>query len=421
MIFVKRHSVKIYAIALVLALAAYTGAGIAAAAAAPTATAAVATSAKDGSDQNKENEIKEIDTYLRQMEPADVAGALKLFRAMKLVRAGYVADVSDSSLLNGALKGAVGSMGDPHTIYLDPKMYNELMISTKGSYSGVGIVIGIKDKLLKIIAPIEGTAGDKAGLLNGDHIVKIDGTDTKDMLLDEAVNKIRGPENTVVTLTIDRDGEDEKDYTITRGNIELKSVQGKMLDNGIGYIRISMFNVNTSNDFYNKLQELKQQDLKAVILDLRNNPGGLVEEGVKVAEQFVPQGPVVSVIIRDGTKQTYFSTQTPLKYPLVVLVNGGSASASEIVAGAIQDTGAGTLLGTKTYGKGSVQSVLKLDNESALKLTVAKYYTPSGRCIDGVGIDADVVVMPAESKADNKDIQLDKAVELLTNKLDSAL
>ena len=418
MFFAKRHNIKMVVVALVLALIAYTGAAAAAAAAAASLPSAVTAPAQDG-DKNKNNDIQEINSYLRQMNPADVAEAVKLFRAMKLVKVGYVGEVSDSSLLNGALKGSVGSMGDPHTIYLDPKMYKELMISTSGSYSGVGIVIGIKDKQLKIIAPIEGTAGDKAGLLSGDSIVKIDGIDTKDMLLDEAVNKIRGPENTVVTLTISREGEDIKDYSVTRANIQLKSVQGKMLDNGIGYIRISMFSANTGLDFYNKLQELRQQDMKAVILDLRNNPGGLVEEGVKVAKQLVPPGPVVSVINRNGDKQTYLSDQTPLNYPLIVLVNGGSASASEIVAGAIQDTGAGTLLGTKTYGKGSVQSVLMLDNDSALKLTIAKYYTPSGRCIDGVGIDADVVVMPAEAKDDARDIQLEKAVELLTDKIGS--
>ncbi len=352
--------------------------------------------------------------YLMNAWSADAASAFKVIRALQVVKSRYVEEVPSDTLMAGAIKGMVKSLNDPHSIYMDAKTFKEFMIETEGSFGGVGIVIGMKDKLLTVVAPIEGTPGEKAGIKSGDQIIKIDGQDTKDMALDEAVNKIRGPEGSKIVLTLMR-GQEIQDYSLTRSNIQIKTVAGKMLDDHIGYIRISMFNENTGNDFVRKLQEMEKQGIKALVLDLRDNPGGLLGESVKVASQFVPKGPVVSVVTRDGQRETHSSNLETTKYPIVILVNGGSASASEIVAGAAQDTGVATLVGTKTYGKGSVQTVIRLDEGSAIKLTIAKYLTPKERAINGVGIEPDMVVELPESK--DKDVQLDKALEILKSKM----
>ena len=351
--------------------------------------------------------------YLLNARSGDLASTLTFFRALQVVKSRYIEDVPMDTLMAGAVKGMVNSLGDPHSIYMDAKLFKEFMIETEGSFGGVGIVLGVKDKTLTVVSPIEGTPGDKAGIKSGDQIVKIDGKDTKDMALDEAVSKIRGPEGTTVTLTIKRN-QDMKDYALTRSNIQIKTVSGKMLPNQLGYIRISMFNEHTGADFNKKFQELEKEGMKGLVLDLRDNPGGLLEESVKVANKLVPKGPVVSVVTRDGSRETHSSKLEAVKYPLAVLVSGGSASASEIVAGAVQDTGAGTLVGTKTYGKGSVQTILKLDSGTAVKLTIAKYLTPKDRSINGIGIEPDVVV---EADKNGVDLQLEKATEIVKSKL----
>ena len=354
--------------------------------------------------------------YLLNAKTGDAASTIKFFRALQVVKSRYVEEVPMETLMTGAVKGMINSLGDPHSIYMDAKLFKEFMIETEGSFGGVGIVLGVKDKTLTVVSPIEGTPGDKAGIKSGDQIVKIEGKDTKDMALDEAVSKIRGPEGTAVTLTIKRN-QDLKDYTLTRSNIQIKTVAGKMLPDNIGYIRISMFNENTGADFSRKYQELEKEGMKALVLDLRDNPGGLLEESVKVSGKLVPKGTVVSVVTRDGNRETHTSKLEAVKYPLAVLVNGGSASASEIVAGAVQDTEAGTLVGTKTYGKGSVQTILKLDSGTAMKLTIAKYLTPKDRSINGVGIEPDVKVEAPDAKESGKDIQLDKATEIVKSKI----
>lgn len=352
--------------------------------------------------------------YLMNAWSSDVASTLRVLRALQVVKSRYVEDIPVETLVAGSIKGMVGSLNDPHSVYMDPKMFKEFMIETEGYFGGVGIVIGTKNKELIVVAPIEGTPGEQAGIKSGDVIVKIDGQETNDLALDEAVSKIRGPEGSKVVLTIKRN-EEFKDYTLTRSNIQIKTVAGKMLDNNIGYIRLSMFNESTGNDFIHKLQELEGQGMKALVLDIRDNPGGLLDESVKVAGQFVPKGPIVSVVTRDGRREVHSSSLVQPKYPLAILINGGSASASEIVAGAAQDTGVGTLIGTKTYGKGSVQTMIRLDEGAAIKLTVAKYLTPSDRSINGVGIEPDVKVESSETQ--NKDVQLDKALEVLKSKL----
>lgn len=358
--------------------------------------------------------INEMNWYLSQMDDKDLAATLKLFRMTQMIKREYVSDVSTETLMSGAIKGTINSLDDPYSVYMDPKMYKDLMIETKGSFGGVGIILGSKDNILTVVAPIEGTPSERAGILSGDRIIKIDNKDTKGLAVDEAVNLIRGPEGSSVVLTIERTGEVSKDYPLVRSNIQLKSVHGKMLENGIGYIRLSMFNEHTGEDLSSKLEDLEGQGMKGIILDLRNNPGGLLGESIKVANHFVPQGPIVSVEGRDGKKKNSFSTLQKVKYPLVVLVNEGSASASEIVSGAVQDTEAGTLVGTKTFGKGSVQTVLSLDESSAVKVTIAKYLTPKGRSIHGVGIYPDIIVEMPEYKENGRDVQLEKGIEVLT-------
>lgn len=353
--------------------------------------------------------------YLLNVGSGDAASTLKFVRALQIIKSRYVEEVPMDTLMTGAIKGMVGSLGDPHSIYMDPKLYKEFMIETEGSFGGVGIVVGVKEKMLTVVSPIEGTPGDLAGIKNGDLILQIDGKDTKDMALDEAVNKIRGPEGSQVVLTIKR-GDQVKDYTLTRTNIQIKTISGKMLPGNIGYIRLAMFNENTGADFIKKYQELESAGMKAVVLDLRDNPGGLLEESVKVAGKFVPHGPVVSVVMRDGHRETHTSSLDAVKYPVAVLVNGGSASASEIVAGAIQDTQAGTLVGTKTYGKGSVQTLMRIDN-GAIKLTIAKYLTPNDRSINGIGIEPDVIIEQQLNGEAGTDIQLNKALEIVKSKL----
>ena len=382
------------------------------------ATAANAQSIKNPFDPafTQNASVLEINYYLSQMSPDELAATLKLFRAVQVVKGQYVGTAEGPLLMTGSLKGMVNSLGDPYSVYLDPKMFSELMLETKGSFGGVGIVLGVKDKQLTVVAPIEGTPAETAGILSGDLIVKIDGQDTKDMALDEAVGKIRGKEGSKVTLTIQRTGQEAEEYSLTRATIVLKSVSGKILENGIGYIRLSMFSETTGNDFTQKMSELTEQGMTSLILDLRNNPGGLIGESVKVARLLVPQGPIVSVIGKDGERETSQSYLEKTPLPLVVLINGGSASASEIVAGAIQDTGAGKLIGVKTFGKGSVQRIIPLDKDSAVKITIAEYHTPKDRSIHGKGIEPDIVVEMPKDKDAKSDPQLDKAVEVLKSK-----
>ena len=382
------------------------------------ATAANAQSIKNPFDPafTQNASVLEINYYLSQMGPDELAATLKLFRAVQVVKGQYVGTAEGPLLMTGSLKGMVNSLGDPYSVYLDPKMYSELMLETKGSFGGVGIVLGVKDKQLTVVAPIEGTPAETAGILSGDLIVKIDGQDTKDMALDEAVGKIRGKEGSKVTLTIQRTGQEAEEYSLTRATIVLKSVSGKILENGIGYIRLSMFSETTGNDFTQKMSELTEQGMTSLILDLRNNPGGLIGESVKVARLLVPQGPIVSVIGKDGERETSQSYLEKTPLPLVVLINGGSASASEIVAGAIQDTSAGKLIGVKTFGKGSVQRIIPLDKDSAVKITIAEYHTPKDRSIHGKGIEPDIVVEMPKDKDAKGDPQLDKAIEVLKSK-----
>ncbi len=312
------------------------------------------------------------------------------------IKKNYVEDVNPHELIISAIKGMVNSL-DPHSAYLTPEAYKEFQTETKGEFGGIGIQIGIKDGVLTVIAPIEDTPAWKAGIKAGDKIMKIDGQSTKDMNINDAVSKMRGPKGKPVKLTIQRDEwKEPKDITIVRDIIKIKSIKYKMIDKEIGYIKLIQFQEGTAQDLANALQSLKESGMQSLILDLRNNPGGLLQSAVDVSEQFLPPKQlVVSIKGRAGEKIDYYTENLRASYtdiPMIVLVNQGSASASEIVAGALQDWGRALILGVQTFGKGSVQSLIPLSDGSALKLSTAKYYTPKGRSIHGVGIMPDIVV-----------------------------
>ena len=342
-----------------------------------------------------------------------VVNTIKILGIYSLINKSYVNDVVSDKLVAGMIKGMVESLGDEHSIYLDKKMYQEMLMKTEGYFGGVGIVLGVKDKDLTVVAPIEDTPGFLAGIKPGDIIVAIDQINVKELSLEEAVNKIRGAQGSTVVLSIKR-AEEIKDYILIRSNIEIKTVKGEILDNNVGYIRIAMFSEKTATELNKVYQELINKGATAFVLDLRSNPGGLLQASVAAANLFVPQGPVVSVVHKDGSKEVYSSNLASINYPLAVLINGGSASAAEILAGAIKDTNAGTLVGTKSYGKGAVQGVIPIGNAEAIKLTIAKYYTPSNVSIDGVGIEPNIIVeLPKDAKTD---VQLAKALAVVKNK-----
>ena len=326
----------------------------------------------------------------------DTYDNLKLFsEVLSMVQKNYVEEISSKDLIYGAIKGMLSNL-DPHSAFMTPEMYKEMQVDTKGEFGGLGIQIGVKDKTLTVISPIEDTPAYRAGIKAGDKIIKIDGQPTKDMTLTEAVDKMRGPKGTNVTITIYRDDfAQPKDFTITRDIIKIQSVKSKVLDGDIGYVRISQFQEKTSDDLEKALKEFDEKKVKAVILDLRNDPGGLLNMAVDVSGEFLPSGKLVVYIKgRSGEKDEFFTNNTKprTEIPMVVLVNEGSASASEIVAGALQDWGRAVILGTQTFGKGSVQTVIGLSDGSGLRLTTAKYYTPKDRSIQNTGIKPDIEV-----------------------------
>ena len=341
--------------------------------------------------------------YLVKEYIGNPAALVQIVRTMQLMHNHYVGeDIGESKIYDGALKGMVGALGDPYSAYLDAEDFKALSTVTEGHFGGVGMVMGMKDGRFVIVSPIEDTPAYKAGIKAGDTLLKIDGEELSGQTLDAVVKKIRGKNGTQVKLTIQRGEGDPSEYTITRSDIKIKSVYGKLLDGGVGYIRITNFSEDTAKDFQAKLEELDGQGMKGLVLDLRDNPGGLLNSGVNVARLLVPKGPIVSVTDKQGQTMTESSSLEQVKYPLAVLVNHGTASAAEIVSGAIQDTGSGRLFGVKTFGKGVVQSVYMLSPDTAVKLTIAKYYTPSGRSIHKVGITPDEVVEPADEGGTNQ-------------------
>ncbi|MCL5291417.1 MAG: S41 family peptidase [Actinobacteria bacterium] len=343
----------------------------------------------------------------------------KVGEAMHLIRASYVEEVSTERLVEGAVKGMVEALKDPYTHYLSKKDFNQFKEDTAGRFEGVGMVVGAnKDGQIAVVSPLEGTPADRAGIKAGDMILEIDGKETKGMSVDDAVAKIRGKKGTQVKLTLRRGNEQEPvRVSLTREEIKLPNVTAKVLENKIGYIRVHSFNEQTDKDLRSKIEQVKKDNVKGIILDLRNNPGGLLEEAVMVTSKFIDSGAVVKVKGRDGKVQSHLvrpDQDTDTKIPLVVLVNHGSASASEIVAGAVQDYHRGTIVGEKTFGKASVQTVINLSDGTGLLLTTDTYLTPNGRLIHKKGIEPDVPIKYDEkAMAEGKDAQLGKAKEVL--------
>jgi len=326
--------------------------------------------------------------------------SLKIFNeVLDIVEKNYVEEVKQKKLIDEAVNGMIKSL-DPHSAYLTPDQYKELQVDTSGTFGGLGIVISMQNDQLTVVSPIEDTPAFKAGLKAGDRILKIDGQITKGMSIQEAVKKMRGPENTKVTLTILRkDMKEPKDFEITRAVIKIKSVKHNVYDDSIGYIRISAFQESTVDELRKALQQVngKSKDLKGIVIDVRNNPGGLLDQAVKASDAFLKSGTIVSTKGRAKAIESKFVARddgNEPTCPIVVLVNEGTASASEILSGALQDNGRAIVLGMPTFGKGSVQTVIPLEDGSALKLTTAKYYTPKGRSIQAEGIKPDIVVEP---------------------------
>lgn len=348
----------------------------------------------------------------RVMAQGEDYDQLKVFtEVLSHIENKYVEEVDPEELIDGAIQGMLDTL-DPHSSYMKRRSFEELKVDTKGEFGGLGIQISVRDHKLVVIAPIEDTPAARAGIEAGDHIVKVDGEPTKDMTILEAVEKMRGPKGTQVTLTILRgdvaEGAEPFDVEITRDIITITSVRSRILEPGIGYLRLTQFQERSGAELRDHIETLRDQGMNSLVLDLRNNPGGLLTAAVEVVEQFVPEGEmVVYVQGRDGKREEYYShaSRPQPVLPMVVLVNQGSASASEIVSGALQDLGRAVIVGTQTFGKGSVQTVLPLSDQSGLRLTTAKYYTPAGRSIQSVGISPDIVVeqesgteIPAERK-----------------------
>jgi carboxyl-terminal processing protease len=315
---------------------------------------------------------------------------------LNVIKKNYVDEVKTKDLVSGAIKGMLSSL-DPHSGYMSPEAFKEFQVETKGEFGGLGIQISMKDSILTVIAPIEDTPAYMAGIKAGDKILKIDGESTKNMSIQDAVSKMRGPKGKPVTLNIFREGWTEpKDIPIVRDIIKIKSVKSKMLKDDIGYIKLTQFQEMTSDDLTKALKDLKEKGMKSIILDLRNDPGGLLNSAVDVAGQFLPPKKLVVYIKgRTGDKIEYFTEGDDPTYtdlPMVVLVNQGSASASEIVAGALKDWNRAVIVGVQTFGKGSVQTLIPLSDGAGLRLTTAKYYTPSGVSIQNVGITPDIIV-----------------------------
>ncbi|SHL20384.1 S41 family peptidase [Phytopseudomonas punonensis] len=333
---------------------------------------------------------------------------------MDRIKAAYVEPVTDKELLENAIKGMLSNL-DPHSAYLDPKAFAELQESTSGEFGGLGIEVGTEDGFIKVVSPIDDTPASKAGIHPGDLIVKIDGKPTKGQSMMEAVESMRGKAGSKIVLTLVREGGKPFDVELTRAVIKVTSVRSQMIDPGYGYIRVTQFQVNTGEEVGKALNKLRKENgkkLSGLVLDLRNNPGGVLQSAVEVADHFLKQGLIVYTKGRIPNSELRFSAD-PLDasegVPLVVLINGGSASASEIVAGALQDHKRGIVMGTDSFGKGSVQTVLPLNNDRALKITTALYFTPNGRSIQAQGIVPDVEVARAKLTRESDDPSLKEA------------
>ncbi|MET0086480.1 MAG: S41 family peptidase [Sedimenticola sp.] len=323
------------------------------------------------------------------------------------IKQDYVEPVDDRELLEYAIRGMLSGL-DPHSSYLNAEEFQDLQVGTKGEFGGLGIEVGMEDGFVKVIAPIDDTPAQRAGVQAGDLIVKLDGKPIKGMNLDEAVNIMRGKPGTEIVLTIVREGTEKPiEITIVRDIIKVVSVKGRLLEDDFAYLRIAHFQARTTEDMLKLISELKSKSgngLKGLILDLRNNPGGVLNGAVSVSDAFLSEGDIVYTKGRvDESKLDFSAAPDDVMEgaPMVVLVNGGSASASEIVAGALQDNQRAVIMGTRTFGKGSVQTIIPVNNSTAIKLTTARYFTPSGRSIQAEGIEPDIVLSNLKVEAVN--------------------
>ena len=354
-------------------------------------------------------------SYRAGADDATYEGLSNFTRVLDIVERNYVEEVDSEKLTTSAIDGMLKTL-DPYSTYLSPERYRELEIGTSGEFGGVGMEVSEENGFLTVITPIEGSPAEKAGIKPRDQIIEIEGKSTQGMVVQEAVQLLRGPSGTAVKITIRREGEPEpRVVTLIRDKIVVKSVKSELLDNGIGYIRLAQFQDHSSDELRQAIAGLEAKngkELRGLILDLRNNPGGLLTEAIDIVDEFIDTGLIVSVKGRtqDQTREYYATKNGSFQtFPVVVLVNEGSASASEVVAEALQDSKRAVILGTKTFGKGSVQTIIKLEDGSGLKLTTAKFYAPSGRSINKVGVTPDIIV---ENPKD-QDKQLQSAVNIL--------
>ncbi|NLX61457.1 MAG: S41 family peptidase [Tissierellia bacterium] len=354
-----------------------------------------------------------------------VSTHVKYSKAMELenyIKTYFLGDVDEEKMMDGLIKGMFQSLDDPYSVYMNPDEFKSFTEQNEGVYGGVGIIVTPgDDNLITIVSPIEGTPGERVGLKTGDKIVKVDGEEFTADRMDEAVKRMKGEPNTSVTITILRtDKEGNKEYIdveIVREEIRLVTVKSDLIEGNIGYIKITSFDELTYDDFKKHLNQLMDKNISGLILDLRNNPGGLLDVCVDIADEFLGEAVIVYTETKDGKKQYEYSDRNAINLPLIVLVNEGSASASEILAGAIRDHKRGILIGNKTFGKGIVQRIRGLTDGSGFKLTVSEYFTPNGTSIHGIGIEPDITVELPEDVMEiglenlQEDTQLQRAIE----------
>ena len=396
-----------------------------------TGEAATQKNASASTDSKSDNQVEETTSkatygkYKPKSEQLTDEVIEKIDTLMQVIDYYYLYDYDKDEMVDAIYKAVMSSLGDPYTVYYTADEFNAFMESSSGSYCGIGVVVqqNMQTGLVTAVRPYEDCPGYEAGIRPGDLIIAVDGTEITGMDLNTAVALIKGEEGTSVTITLQRD-EEVFDVEVTRRQIDVKTVNYRMMDDNIGYIQIEEFDEVTSDQFSQALDSLIEQGMEALVIDIRNNPGGILDTVVAMLDELLPEGTIVSVKDRNGTAQEYTSdADTKLTVPLTVLINGNSASASEIFAGAIKDYGVGTLVGTTTYGKGIVQTAFSLSDGTGVKITIEDYYLPSGKSIHKVGVAPDVEIdLPDELKTyvtipEDEDVQLQKAIEILKEQL----
>ncbi|MFA5527423.1 MAG: S41 family peptidase [Peptostreptococcales bacterium] len=345
----------------------------------------------------------------------------KLFELKDYIDDNYYIPVNEEDIMRGLYKGLFQGLGDPYSSYLTSKEYEDLMISSQGEFQGIGVTVYPADTgYITVVAPFSGSPADLAGIKGGDKIVKVDGVEYSAEEMEIAVSKMRGQPGTSVKITVMREGESGLlDFNIMRANVKIVSVESELLEDGLGYIRIVSFDENTADDFKNHLRNLDSQDISGLIIDLRNNPGGLVSESIEIADMLLGKETIIYTEDNKGNKRFYESDREKTEIPYVILVNESSASASEILAAAIKDSGEGKIIGTRTFGKGIIQRIQPLENGDGVKITIAQYFSPKGDIIHDVGVEPNILVELDEEVLESglitkeNDKQLKRAMEVL--------